>query len=75
MIGLGRSLNIPTLAEGVETKAQYDFLAEEGCNEVQGYLTGKPLDISGYADVVGPPATSPRQSGLSRFRRHPCVMV
>jgi diguanylate cyclase (GGDEF)-like protein/PAS domain S-box-containing protein len=53
VIGLGRSLKIPILAEGVETKAQHEFLAQEGCNEVQGYLTGKPLDISGYADVIG----------------------
>jgi diguanylate cyclase (GGDEF)-like protein/PAS domain S-box-containing protein len=53
VIGMGRSLKIPIIAEGVETKAQHDFLAKEGCNEVQGYLTGKPLDISGYAEVVG----------------------
>lgn len=53
VIGLGRSLNIPILAEGVETTAQHEFLAKEGCNEVQGYLTGKPLAISEYADVTG----------------------
>jgi EAL domain-containing protein (putative c-di-GMP-specific phosphodiesterase class I) len=53
VIGLGRSLKIPILAEGVETKAQHEFLAREGCNEVQGYLTGKPLDISQYAAVIG----------------------
>ena len=33
VIGLGRSLNIPILAEGVETTAQHEFLAKEGCNE------------------------------------------
>jgi EAL domain-containing protein (putative c-di-GMP-specific phosphodiesterase class I) len=53
VIGLGRSLNIPILAEGVETKAQHDFLAREGCNEVQGYLTGRPLAIAEYAEVIG----------------------
>jgi len=53
VIGLGRSLKIPTLAEGVETKAQHAFLAQEGCDEVQGYLTGRPLDIADYAGVVG----------------------
>jgi EAL domain-containing protein (putative c-di-GMP-specific phosphodiesterase class I) len=36
--GLGRSLNITTTAEGVETQAQLDWLRAEGCNEVQGYL-------------------------------------
>jgi diguanylate cyclase (GGDEF)-like protein/PAS domain S-box-containing protein len=63
VIGIGRSLKIPIIAEGVETKAQHDFLAKEGCNEVQGYLTGKPLDISGYADVVGRPPEARAKAG------------
>jgi EAL domain-containing protein (putative c-di-GMP-specific phosphodiesterase class I) len=45
---LGRSLNIPVLAEGVETTRHLDFLREEGCNSVQGYLFGKPMPV----DVV-----------------------
>jgi diguanylate cyclase (GGDEF)-like protein/PAS domain S-box-containing protein len=53
VIGLSRSLNIPILAEGVETQAQHAFLAQEGCNAVQGYLTGRPLEIKNYAGVVG----------------------
>lgn len=53
VIGLGRSLDIPILAEGVETQAQHAFLAREGCSEVQGFLTGRPLAIEDYADVVG----------------------
>ena len=36
--GLGRSLNITTTAEGVETTDQLDWLRAEGCNEVQGFL-------------------------------------
>jgi len=36
--GLGRSLNITTTAEGVETEDQLDWLRAEGCNEVQGFL-------------------------------------
>jgi EAL domain-containing protein (putative c-di-GMP-specific phosphodiesterase class I) len=36
--GLGRSLNITTTAEGVETIGQLDWLRAEGCNEVQGFL-------------------------------------
>jgi diguanylate cyclase (GGDEF)-like protein/PAS domain S-box-containing protein len=53
LIGLSRSLKIPILAEGVETQAQHAFLAQEGCAEVQGYLTGRPLEIANYAGVVG----------------------
>ena len=40
VIGLGRGLNLPVIAEGVETKKQFAFLAREGCNGVQGYLMG-----------------------------------
>jgi EAL domain-containing protein (putative c-di-GMP-specific phosphodiesterase class I) len=36
--GLGRSLNITTTAEGVETLDQLDWLRAEGCTEVQGFL-------------------------------------
>ncbi len=53
VIGLGRSLGIPILAEGVETQAQHAFLTREGCSEVQGYFTGRPRAIQDYADVVG----------------------
>jgi EAL domain-containing protein (putative c-di-GMP-specific phosphodiesterase class I) len=53
VIGLGRSLDLPILAEGVETEAQHAFLVQEGCDEVQGYLTGRPLPITDYAKLVG----------------------
>jgi diguanylate cyclase (GGDEF)-like protein len=53
VIGLGHSLNLPILAEGVETEAQHMLLVQEGCDEVQGYLTGRPLPIADYADLVG----------------------
>ena len=53
VIGLGRGLNLPVVAEGVETQAQLAFLADESCDEVQGYLIGRPLPIEEYADLVG----------------------
>jgi EAL domain-containing protein (putative c-di-GMP-specific phosphodiesterase class I) len=53
VIGLGKSLKLPILAEGVETEFQQAFLVQEGCDEVQGYLTGPPLPIGEYADLVG----------------------
>ena len=52
-IGLGKSLDLLMLAEGVETEAQHKFLVQEGCDEVQGYLTGRPLPIADYAELVG----------------------
>jgi diguanylate cyclase len=48
VLGLGRALNLPVLAEGVETAAEFDFLQAELCNEVQGYLLGRPADIASY---------------------------
>jgi diguanylate cyclase (GGDEF)-like protein len=42
VLALGESLGIPVLAEGVETLEQLNFLADQGCNEVQGYLLGRP---------------------------------
>jgi len=60
VIGLGRSLNMPVLAEGVETKEQHALLRQEGCDEVQGYLTGRPLPIADYAEQVGRPVSPDR---------------
>jgi diguanylate cyclase (GGDEF)-like protein/PAS domain S-box-containing protein len=42
VLGLGRSLNIPVVAEGVETIEQLDFLRSEDCDEIQGYAIGRP---------------------------------
>jgi len=43
VIALGSALGIKTLAEGVETKEQFDYLARNGCVEIQGYLISKPV--------------------------------
>ena len=53
VVGLARGLNLPVLAEGVETKAQLDFLAAESCDEVQGYLVGRPHPIAEYSKLIG----------------------
>ena len=49
IIGLGKALEMPVIAEGVETEGERTFLWREGCEEIQGYLIGHPLAISGYA--------------------------
>ncbi len=43
VLALGKSLNIPVLAEGVETPQQLELLKAEGCDEAQGFLLGKPM--------------------------------
>ena len=43
IIAMAHTLNIKTIAEGVETKEALDFLKEKGCDEYQGYYCSKPL--------------------------------
>jgi predicted signal transduction protein with EAL and GGDEF domain len=61
VIGLGRGLSLPVVAEGVETSEQLAFLAREACDEVQGYLVGRPSPIEDYADLVGRGEERPRK--------------
>ncbi len=53
VIDLGHGMEMSIVAEGVETAEQLGFLANEGCDAVQGYLLGKPLPIAQYATLVG----------------------
>jgi len=53
VILLAHGLGMPVIAEGVETKGQLAFLSREGCDEVQGYLLGRPAPIQEYNVVVG----------------------
>jgi diguanylate cyclase (GGDEF)-like protein len=52
VLGLGKAFNIPTIAEGVETEGERLFLLKEGCQEIQGYLVGRPAPIASYADIT-----------------------
>ena len=53
VIGLARGLEVPVVAEGVETNEQLEFLARELCSEIQGYLIGKPSPIAAYSEMIG----------------------
>ena len=48
IITLAESLGLKTIAEGVETKQQQQFLSENGCNEVQGYPHSRPLPVKQF---------------------------
>lgn len=43
ILALGRTLNLRTVAEGVETEEQAEFLTNLGCDELQGYFLGVPV--------------------------------
>lgn len=49
IIALGRSMQFTIIAEGVETLAQQQFLAEEGCEQIQGYIVSLPLCAEEFA--------------------------
>jgi diguanylate cyclase (GGDEF)-like protein/PAS domain S-box-containing protein len=48
IISLATSMGMRTIAEGVETEGQLEFLRSEGCNEVQGYYFSRPLIASDF---------------------------
>ena len=78
VLGLGRGLNLPIIAEGVETEAELRFLNEEFCREAQGYLLGKPAAIEKFRAVTHAeaaatgafqrPAAAPPEPGQGRLR-------
>ena len=63
VIGLGRGLELPVVAEGVETAEQMAFLTHEACDEVQGYFVGRPAPIERYAELIGRPAPLQAMAG------------
>ena len=54
VIALGASLGQRVVAEGVEQPAQRDFLRAHRCEEVQGFLFGRPLPAPGFAALLAP---------------------
>jgi diguanylate cyclase (GGDEF)-like protein/PAS domain S-box-containing protein len=51
VIGMARGLRLRVTAEGVETEAQLSFLREQGCEEVQGFLFGEPVQAKAFQPV------------------------
>lgn len=52
IVRMAKWLNLPVIAEGVETMKQADFLRSIGCNYIQGYLYSKPLPEKEYEAVL-----------------------
>jgi EAL domain-containing protein (putative c-di-GMP-specific phosphodiesterase class I) len=52
IIALGHSLGLDVIAEGVETEAQRNFLAVNGCFNYQGYLFSKPVPVGDFEALL-----------------------
>lgn len=52
IIQLGKSLGMTVLAEGVETKAQFEFLQQNGCDQIQGYYYSRPLNAEAIEGLL-----------------------
>jgi len=72
VLTIGESLSIPVLAEGVETPEQLAFLRAQGCNEVQGYLLGRPQPeadaLMNGAALVATPSHEDQAASVSSAR-------
>jgi diguanylate cyclase (GGDEF)-like protein/PAS domain S-box-containing protein len=51
VVALAESMGLAVIAEGVETEAQKDFLARNGCLAYQGYLYSRPLPLGAFEDA------------------------
>jgi EAL domain-containing protein (putative c-di-GMP-specific phosphodiesterase class I) len=65
VVGLGHGLGLPVLAEGVETAGELEFLSNEKCDEVQGYMLGRPAEIRSFRGLIHPEVPA-EQRALSR---------
>lgn len=55
---LGSSLNMQITAEGIETDSQLSFIRQHGCDDVQGFLTGRPVKAEQFLALASVPAAT-----------------
>lgn len=54
IIAMSQALGLSVIAEGVETKAQRDFLDQHGCHDFQGYLFSEPVPLDRFEHLIQP---------------------
>jgi len=52
IIHMAHGLGFKTIAEGVETQGQLDYLRDQGCDEIQGYFFGRPVPAEAFASLL-----------------------
>ena len=52
VVSMADKMNIVTVCEGVETKEQLEFLADIGCNVIQGYYVGRPMTMQDFDNYL-----------------------
>ncbi|GAB4561993.1 MAG: hypothetical protein Tsb0017_20000 [Geothermobacteraceae bacterium] len=62
IIAMAHSLGLEVIAEGVETQPQLDFLRNQGCEQIQGYLFGKPMGTDDFVQAWRRSAGADRQA-------------
>ncbi len=67
VITMAKRMGIQTLAEGVETQEQFDYLYEIGCEKVQGYLFSKPVPVDGLIEYASQPGIQVESRKLRRY--------
>lgn len=69
VVGLGQALGLDTIAEGVETAAQYDQLHEMGCDHIQGSYISPPVPAAEVAGLLTAPSRVRRRHSAGRPQR------
>ncbi|MBD5104772.1 MAG: EAL domain-containing protein [Ruminococcaceae bacterium] len=64
---MSKWLDIPMLAEGVETKEQYDFLRSIGCAYIQGYYFSRPVPEDRFTELVQKEEAAPAEKNIERY--------
>ncbi|WP_426286720.1 putative bifunctional diguanylate cyclase/phosphodiesterase [Luteibacter sp. E-22] len=64
MVAIARSLDLHTIAEGIETEGQHEFLLRAGCQEGQGFLYSRPLPPDEIERLLAPRTTGSKRLSL-----------
>ena len=69
IIDMAENFGMTTIAEGVETEEQLEFLCKHGCNEIQGYYFSKAITADEFTDYIHS-APSIQKDKFSKFKQY-----